>query len=65
MEYEGRQWTSLSAKEQNAALDFIPPTYDQDLGPNFRSCVAQKVAVLHQKFDLGKTGEGGCWFELL
>ena len=58
MEYEGRQWLDLSAEERVEALAFIPRVFDQDLGPHFINCVGQKVEILQQKFDLGKTWEG-------
>ena len=55
MEYEGRQWLSLSEEEKDEALAFVPIVFDRDLGPNFRSCVGRKAEALQQKFDLGKT----------
>ena len=54
MNYEGHQWSSLSEEEQVEALAFVPPTYDQDLGPHFTSCVIRKAKSLEAKFDLGK-----------
>ena len=60
MDFEGRQWSALSAEEKDEAFAFVPPVFDRDLGPNFRSCVVQKAQLLQQKFDLGKTlGERG------
>ena len=55
MDFEGRQWSGLSEEERREALAFVPPVFDRDLGPHFRSCVAQKLKVFQQKFDLGKT----------
>ena len=55
MNYEGRQWSSLSEEEQAEALAFVPKVFDRDLGPNFISCVDQKAKALKDSFDLGNT----------
>ena len=61
MEYEGRQWTSLTEEEKDEALAFVPTVFDQDLGPIFISCVGRKAKALKDTFDLGKIWEGRRW----
>ena len=55
MNYEGRQWSSLSEEEQAEALAFVPNVFDRDLGPHFISCVGREAKSLEENFDLGKT----------
>ena len=55
MEFEKKKWTALTTDEQDVALRFVPPTFDQTMANNFRNCVVDvKAAKEASEFDLGK-----------
>ena len=51
------KWAELSSQQRDAALEFIPPVYDQSLGPAFVSCVKAEEEK-SPEFDLKVTLEG-------
>ena len=55
MEFEKKKWVALSRTDQDAALMFVPPTFDQTMADDFRRCVDDvKAGKAVSEFDLGK-----------
>ena len=55
MEFEEKKWTALTTDDQDVALRFTPPTFDQTMSEDFRKCVVDmKAAKETSEFDLGK-----------
>ena len=57
MEYENFEWTDLTPGQCEAALQFVPPVFDQSLGDAFVSCVRADEKK-NEGFNL-KVGLGG------
>ena len=55
MEFEKKKWETLTRAEQDAALRFVPQTFDQTMAADFQKCVVDiEVSKEDSEFDLGK-----------